>query len=65
MKDKFWNKEFRNNLRLVNRKRANSFRDKLNIVFKVITKSEWIHPKLRASVLYEIKEALKQSEERE
>jgi hypothetical protein len=53
--DKFWNKEYHNNFKKLNRKRANSFRDKLNIVFKTIKKSEYIHPKCRNEVINEIK----------
>jgi len=57
-KDRFWDKKYHNNFRGLNRKRANSIRDKLNIVFKVIKTSEYIHPKCRNEIIKEIKEKI-------
>jgi hypothetical protein len=58
-KDKFWNKEFKNNFKKINKKRKNCFRKKINLVFKVIRESEYIHPKCREQVIKDLKEKIK------
>jgi hypothetical protein len=58
MINKFWDKNYNNNFKRLNTKRRNCFRDKLNLVFKTIRKSEYIHPKCREQVIKEIKETL-------